>query len=88
MRHDKTTERGPDDGTDLENAVVPGHRVRERVARDERWKKRAARRPGKRARNRAQKEQQIDQRNGSVIEVKSALMSFEDVRDGSERVIA
>src|SRR5713101_2071641 len=77
-----------DNRSDLEHTVVPGDRVRKRVARDQRREKRAARRPTKCARRASDKKKEINQRNRSVIEMECRVMPLENRGDGGQRTIA
>src|SRR5438067_1631291 len=84
MDNKKTTDGRTDNRSDLENAVVPGDGVGERVARHEVRKKRAASSPTEGAHRSVNEEQKIDQRNRSVIKVKRRLMSLKNCRYSAE----
>ena len=85
--NEQTADSRPHDRADLKEAVVPGYRIGEGVTRDERRKKGSARRPTERARHAGKEEQEINQGNGGIVEMKGGMMPFENAGDGRERVI-
>ena len=87
MGHDETADGRSNHRSDLKNAIVPGNCVRKRVARYQCWKKGTPRRPGKRPRRPADKKEQINDWNRSVVEMESTLMAFEHIRDRTQSVI-
>ena len=77
----------PDDRTDLKDAAVPGHRVRERVARHQLRKIRTARGPPERPGGRRAEQDQINQRDGKIVEMEIGV-ALEDGSDGIEKMIS
>ena len=63
VRNQQAADCRPDNCSNLKNAIVPSHRVRKRIARNERREKRAARRPTECARRSSDEKKQINQRN-------------------------
>src|ERR1700759_4193434 len=81
MRNQQAAGGRSDYRSNLEKAAVPGDGIGKGVARNQGRKKRAARRPGERPKCAVNEEQPIDDRDGSVIEVKGRLMPFENSGD-------
>ena len=88
MGDEKSADGRARDRTDLENAVVPGNSIRECITRHERGEKRAARRPAECARNRADEEQEVNQRNRWIIKMKRGLVALENRGDAAETAVA
>src|SRR5438046_9303421 len=86
MGHDETADGRSNHRSDLKNAIVPGNCVRKRVARYQCWEKGTPRRPGKRPRRPAEKKEQINDWNRSVVEMESTLMAFEHIRAPTQYV--
>src|SRR5438270_365652 len=63
VRNQQAADCRPDNCSNLKNAIVPSHRIRKRIARNERREKRAARRPIECARRSSDEKKQINQRN-------------------------
>src|SRR5205807_6172892 len=87
MGDDETADGRANHRSNLKNAIVPGDGVRKRVPRHQRWKERTARRPRKSPRHAADKKEQINDRDRSIVEMESTLMPFEHIRDRTESVI-
>ncbi len=88
MKDDETAQRGSNNRTDLKHAVVPGYGVGKRIAGNQRWKKRAPRRPRECSRNGTEEKQEINQRNRSVIEMERLVVFLENCSDRAQATIA
>jgi len=71
----------------LKNAVIPCHRVRECVARNQCGKKWAARSPTERARWRSDKQKQINKGNWNIIEMKHWMVALKYRGNGCQETI-
>ena len=76
-----------DNRSDLKNAAVPGHGICEDIARDQLRKIGAARCPAKRAPGRGDEQDQINQRDGKIVEVEPGV-PLEDRSDREKEMVA